>query len=309
MGAIVIRFGLYLDLMILFGLPGFGLYALRGGERRFGATISFAPLLAGCALLGLLLSALGLLSLAGSMTGVAITAVDRTSVETVIWGTAVGSAWQVRMIALVAATVLAFAGIRHPRTALIGIALTAGIGTVTLAWSGHGVMDQGTVGWIHLIADIAHLLAAGLWIGALAGLVLLVFRSSLRIDGPHLILSHRALAGFSSIGSAIVAVIVVSGFVNGWILVGFANLLSLPGSLYGQSLIAKIALFAVMVLLAAANRFHLTPAFENAIAEGDHAHAILALRKSLTVEAGCAIAILGLVAWLSTLEPPASAIG
>lgn len=35
-GAIVVRFGLDLDLMTLFALASFGSYALRGSERRFG---------------------------------------------------------------------------------------------------------------------------------------------------------------------------------------------------------------------------------------------------------------------------------
>lgn len=308
MGAIAIRFGLYLALMILFGLSSFGLYALRDGERQFGVTLRFAPLLAGAAIISGLLSVLGIFSLAASMAGVSLTAVDRSTVDTVLWGTAVGTAWQVRMVALVVATLLAFVGIRYPRHSLAGIACAAGTAIATLAWTGHGAIDQGILGLVHLVADIAHLLAAGIWIGALVGLVLLVFRKSVQVDRDHLVLSHRVLEGFSTVGTAVVAVVLISGLVNSWILVDIANVAALPNSLYGQLLIAKIALFAVMIVLAAINRFHLTPAFEDAIADGDHARAIGALRRSLTIETGCALAILGLVAWLGTLEPPAPAM-
>jgi putative copper resistance protein D len=309
MGAILVRFGLYLDLMMLFGLACFGLYALRGGERRFGATIRFAPLLAGTALLGALLSVFGLVSMATGMAGVPLTAVDRTSVDLVLWGTEAGTAWQVRTTALVTAALLAFAGIRYPRFALCAIALAGAVAITTLAWSGHGAADAGALGWVHLIADVFHLLSAGIWIGALMGLALLVFRRAALTDGTHLTLSHRALAGFSLIGSVVVAVIIISGLINSWILVGVANLSMLPTTLYGQLLIAKLALFVSMLGLAGANRFHLTPAFEGAIADGDHGRAIGALRKSLAIETGCAIVILGLVAWLGTLEPPASLTG
>ena len=308
MGAIAVRFGLYLALMILFGLSSFGLYALRDGERQFGVTLRFAPLLAGTAIISGLLSVLGILTLAASMAGVSLTAVDRPTVEIVLWGTAAGTAWQVRMVALVVATTLAFVGIRYPRHALAGISCAAGTAIATLAWSGHGAMDQGVLGWVHLVADIAHLLAAGIWTGALVGLMLLVFRTSVQVDRNHLVLSHRVLEGFAAVGTAVVAVILISGLINSWILIGVANIAALPNSLYGQLLIAKIALFAAMVVLAGANRFHLTPAFEAAITDGDHGLAIGVLRRSLAIETGCAIAILGLVAWLGTLEPPASAM-
>ena len=36
-GFVLVRLGVYLDLMALFGLASFGLYALRRPERRFGA--------------------------------------------------------------------------------------------------------------------------------------------------------------------------------------------------------------------------------------------------------------------------------
>ncbi|MFT6568809.1 MAG: putative copper resistance protein D, partial [Sphingomonas echinoides] len=72
---------------------------------------------------------------------------------------------------------------------------------------------------------------------------------------------------------------------------------------YGQLLLAKLALFALMLGLAALNRFRLTPRFEASIAASDHRGALGALRRSLGAETGCIIAILALVAWLGTLEP------
>jgi putative copper resistance protein D len=77
-------------------------------------------------------------------------------------------------------------------------------------------------------------------------------------------------------------------------------------SLYGQLLFAKLALFAAMLGLAALNRFRLTPRFEASIAAADHRGALGALRASLRVETTCIVAILALVAWLGTLEPPAA---
>ena len=49
-----------------------------------------------------------------------------------------------------------------------------------------------------------------------------------------------------------------------------------------------------MLALASLNRFRLTPAFERSIAAADHHGALRGLRRSLAVEASCAVAILAL---------------
>lgn len=63
-----------------------------------------------------------------------------------------------------------------------------------------------------------------------------------------------------------------------------------------------------MLLLAADNRFFLTPALAAALKVGDGSSAVRSLRRSLLIESSCAIAILALVAWLGLLAPPASAM-
>ena len=78
--------------------------------------------------------------------------------------------------------------------------------------------------------------------------------------------------------------------------------------LYGLLLIVKLVLFLAMLALASVNRFRLTPAFERSIANGDRPGGLGALRRSLAIETACVVVILALVAWLVTLEPPASAI-
>jgi len=105
-----------------------------------------------------------------------------------------------------------------------------------------------------------------------------------------------------------VGTIVVTGLVNGWLLVGIGNLGSLGATIYGRLLLAKLALFVTILGLASLNRFRLTPAFEKSTAADDHRGALGALRASLAVETACVVTILGLVAWLGTLEPPVSAI-
>jgi putative copper resistance protein D len=307
-GAIAVRLGLYLDLMALFGIAAFALYALRGDERRFDGAIALGPWLWGSAILGALLSLGGLLVLAAGMAGVPLASVDLASVEMIVGATSVGMAWVVRMAALLLAFVAVIALRRRPAAALPLVAGAGAIALASLAWGGHGAMDEAAMGWVHLTADIGHLLAAGIWVGALLALLLLVFRRRDRVDRDHLILSHRALAGFSLVGTITVAAIIVSGLVNSWLLVGPANILKLPSSPYGQLLIAKLLLFGAMAALAATNRFRLVPEFERSLASADHIAALRALRRSLAIETGCAVAVLALVAWLGTLEPPMSAM-
>ena len=306
--AVLVRLGLYLDLMLLFGLPMFGLCLLRGAERESGSVLSFRPMLAILASLGLGLSLLGIMVLAASMGGTAIGQIDRATVELVIWQTAIGTAWQVRMAALLLVLGFSLFGWRRPAFGLCSLAIAATAALATLAWTGHGAADEGTLGWFHLAADIVHLLAAGIWIGALCALCLLIFRPARNVTRDHLRLSHRALHGFSTIGSIVVGVLIVSGLINAWILIGPTRLGSLFTSLYGLLLTAKLLLFGAMLLLAAANRFRLTPGLAAAIAAGDTATAIRSLRISLAVETGCASAILALVAWFGLLAPPAAGV-
>ena len=302
---IAVRFALYATLSGLFGLSAFSLYGLKAGERA--DALALRPWLVGSGLLGLLFSGIALALLAAAMAWAPPWPIDQEAIGMLLSGSATGTAWEARMAALVVASIAAL--VAAGRAALLGlVAFAAAVALATLAWTGHGAMDEGAVGWVHLGADILHLLAGGAWAGALLGLVLLVVRPVGRVDAAHLTLTHRALHGFGLVGSILVGTIVVTGVVNAWLLVGLANLPDLPTTRYGQLLIAKLALFGTMLALASLNRFRLTPAFERSIAAADHHGALRALRRSLAVEASCAVAILALVAWLGTLEPPASAM-
>lgn len=302
---IAVRFALYGVLSGLFGLSAFSVYGLHAGER--GSALALKPWLVGSALVGLLLSGIALALLAASMAGTPPWPIDRDAIGMLLSGSATGTAWQVRVVALVLAMLAAL--VAAGRAIHLGLVATAsGVALATLAWAGHGVMDEGAIGWAHLIADIFHLLAAGAWVGALVGLVLLVVRPAAQADDAHLKLTHRALHGFGAVGTIVVSAIVVTGLVDAWLLVGPGNVLSMGATLYGRLLIAKVILFVAMLGLASLNRFRLTPAFERSIAARDGAGALRALRISLAIETTCVVAILALVAWLGTIEPPASAM-
>jgi len=300
-----VRFALYVTLTALFGLSAFSLYGLRANERV--NALKLRPWLLSSDILALLLSAAWIVLMASSMAGTPAWPVDHEAVGALLTGSAIGAAWKLRMAMLVLAALAALLPSGRGIW-LTTIALCSAVALATLAWTGHGAMDGAAMGWVHLIADILHLLASGAWVGALLGLILLLSRTAARLDAAHLQLTHRALHGFGAVGTILVGTIVITGMVNGWMLVGIGNLAALLTTLYGQLLLTKLALFIAMLGLASLNRFRLTPAFERQIAVGDHGRALTALRKSLAVETACVVAVLGLVAWLGTLAPPASAI-
>ncbi|WP_343526193.1 copper homeostasis membrane protein CopD [Sphingomonas sp.] len=299
---IAVRFALYGTLSGLFGLSAFALSSLNDGERR--SVLPLRPWLVGGGVAAALLSCIALALLAAAMVGAPAWPIDREAIAMLLSGSATGTAWLVRMIALILASLAAMMVPRR-RFAVHGVMLGSGVALATLAWTGHGAMDEGGRGWVHLGADILHLLAAGGWMGALIGLGLLVARSGNRVDSTHVALTHRALHGFASMGTVLVGTILATGIINGAMLIGIGGLGAVPVTLYGQLLLAKLALFGAMLGLAALNRFRLTPALPDAT---EPRIALHALRRSLAIETACAIAILALVAWLGTLEPPTGGI-
>ena len=242
-----------------------------------------------------------------SMAGVGLFEVDTASVSMMIFETPMGNAWGVRVLALLSTLAVALWVSRSiALSKLAYVALGSGVALASLAWTGHGAAHEGSAGTAQLIADIIHLLGAGAWLGALATLTLMLFRSAANLSEDYLRLTHRLLEGFSVAGTVIVTLVLGSGLVNSWMLVDPQNVLTLHTTLYGQLLIVKLLLFAIMLSLAAANRFRLTPAFNCALRNDGTSGAIAKLRKSLALELSIALIILGLVAWLGTLEPPVS---
>ncbi|MGY2184959.1 Copper resistance protein D [compost metagenome] len=295
---IVLRFSLYVDLLLLFGVALFGLYSLRGPERVSGVVLPFRSLLGATTVLAMVLSVVGMLLMVSNMSGESNLAELRPHIEMMVLETDAGSAWTIRIIALLVA---GLAMLIHPRAPTVGLVLTAfagGVALASLAWTGHGAMDEGI--W-HFTADILHLLAAGAWLGALVAFALMSQTHVLQTE-KHIRLLTRAVSRFESVGALIVAVIAVTGVVN-YLFIAGAKVDEVFLSAYGILLFIKVALFAGMLVLAALNRFHLGPFLERSLRDGQHRVAANALRRSVMMELVAAVLIVGLVAWLGTLSP------
>ncbi|WP_339451011.1 copper homeostasis membrane protein CopD [Pseudomonas sp. EA_5y_Pfl2_R50] len=282
---IILRFALYVDLLLLFGLALFVLYSAE-------TLLRFRPMLRGMALIGALLSVAGLVLMTRSMSGETALAALWPHVQMMVLETDVGLAWAVRMTALIIVVILPVL----PLTAIAGA-----IALASLAWSGHGAMDEGALRFWHFLSDILHLLAAGAWLGAMLALMLMARGAR---DETRIGLLAISVKRFEWVGAVIVLTLSITGVVNYLLIVG-PRLDDVLLGTYGMLLAIKVLLFAGMLVLAALNRFHLGPALAQALCDGQHVVAAQALRRSVAVELGIALLIVALVAWLGMLSPDA----
>ena len=234
--------------------------------------------------------------LAGSISAIS----DPATLKAALLGMNFGISSLVRLVlALMAITAIIF--LSPGRRLWVLCAGLGMIGCASFAWMGHGAATEGGIGWVHLSGDIAHLLAAAGWIGALVVFLIMLARPALSITGQKALCT--SLAGFPGIGTMLVAVIVVSGLINSFFLVGW-DPARVIAARYGQVLIAKLLLFAAMLALAAANRFRHTPHLARALLKTEPTTVALSyLRKSIIAETVTSAGVLALVSWLGTLAP------
>ncbi len=207
-------------------------------------------------------------------------------------------AWIYRSAALLVALAAAVWMTRRPTIAAAILTLAGSVAVATLVWSGHAGATEGAAGTLHRASDILHLIAAAVWIGAIGAFLMLISPQRLREWPGGLQIASRSLDQFSRVGTICVLVIAATGLVNSQMIVGAENLGRSLGSPYGQLLLAKLALFGLMLALAAA-----VPGTDTDNVDADPDLAIAAMRRSLIIEASAALAILALVAWFGTLEP------
>ena len=292
--------------MLLFGSPLFFLYALPPSGPGSAVGLRWArPLLVVSAAAILAASVLGLLAQTVVLAGSVQEGLNPAALGAAVTQMSFGKSVCVR--ALVAGLAVAgLALVRPGRRAWSLAAAAGGVICASFAWMGHGAATEGAAGLLHLAGDVLHTLAAGAWIGALVVFLILLATDAHGSDAERGVL-HRALQGFSGLGSGLAAVLVATGLVNGWFVIGLDGVGHLWSSAYGQLLTLKLGLFAMMVGLAAANRFHLTPRLGATLGgQAPARDAIAALRNSLAWETGLSIAVLALVAWFGMLEPPSA---
>ncbi|MBO9695964.1 MAG: copper homeostasis membrane protein CopD [Sphingopyxis sp.] len=301
-----IRFALFANLMLVAGLAAFLLYAFNADERADpNVTAGFRTAERRLCWSGLLISAAGLGVLTASMNGVGLLEIDPPMLFAMIGETGAGTAWLYRTAALLIALAASW-GLAQRAAPSAAVILAAGsIALATLVWSGHAGATEGAAGTLHRASDALHMIAAAVWLGGIAAFLLLLQSPEREAGAARLEIAVRTLDQFARVGTICVIVIAATGLLNGHLIVGVENFGRLTGTPYGQLLLAKLALFVLMLALAAANRWRLTPALAVSLAdpEADASRAAAAIRRSLFLEAAAGAAILALVAWFGLLEP------
>lgn len=299
-----LRFVQYLDLMLLFGLPLFAWYCptawVDKNKQQVYRLLGFGLLV--CALLGFVLAGVEVVHNAAGIMGVVVSELTRDDLAWYLFDTSAGRSGLTRAFLLVLLVAVLSWHWRHRERPLPirQVSLLAAGALASLAWSGHAAGGEGASGIFRLVAGIAHLLAAGGWIGAIAGLLmLLIAQRAQSTASVHLL--WRTLHSFSRPGTVFVGILIVSGILHYGDLVDWSAS-TLFHSQHGNLLLLKLVLFGAMLVLAALHRWWLVPQLASSM--DDHStRSVQHLRLSVTLEATIALVILGAVAVLGTFNP------
>jgi putative copper export protein/mono/diheme cytochrome c family protein len=156
---------------------------------------------------------------------------------------------------------------------------------------GHAGATAGAIGDGLVLSESLHLLAAGIWLGALLPLWF-----GLRALPP--VQAAAVCERFTPIGLGCVLVLAGTGFAQGFELIG--SLPALFGTAYGHVALVKIGLFLLALVLAALNRLWLTDRLY-AGAAGARRHLLV----SVSFETCIGLAIVTAAAFMAS-SPPAA---
>jgi putative copper export protein/mono/diheme cytochrome c family protein len=154
---------------------------------------------------------------------------------------------------------------------------------------GHAGATAGMLGDSLVASEAFHLLAAGLWLGALLPLWLSVHALP---PAPAAAVCER----FTPLGIACVLVLAGTGFFQGMDFIG--SLPGLFGTPYGHFALLKITLFLSALVLALLNRLWLTDRM-SAGATAARRHLLL----SVCIETGIGLAVIGAAAFMASTTP------
>jgi putative copper resistance protein D len=272
---ILIRFVHFTTAMLLCGASLFPLYAGVGPlqKRAWRAGLAWAALLSWLAWL-----AVDTVAISGDPQAWD----SMATIGKVLHHTEFGHIWQWRVGIL--AALAGFAGLRGNRIVMP----LAVLSIATLAGIGHGAMGIGNGVWVHLGNQAIHILSASVWVGGLMALLQVIRQQPETVS--------CALGRFSLMGMGTVLLIVATGLVNAWFLVGSAH--ALLHTAYGHVLMVKVSFFLGMIGLALFNRLIMMPRLARGTRTGT---SLRLLFRSVAVEQALAILVVASVSILGTL--------
>lgn len=241
-----LRFVHFASLMQVLGCTLFSVWFAPGSLQRLLAQ-RFLFWQRGCLWLAAV-SAAAMFAVQGGVMGDGWSDVVRPDIWLVAAGTQTGAVlvWQV-VAACLALVVVLMQPLQQRKILLLVIlqfVLAAGIG--------HAAMREGAMGVVQRGTHAVHLLCAAMWLG---GLLPVLFCMKLA-RGPWRASAIAAMMRFSWYGHFAVAGVILTGAINTLLIQGLARPWQ---SLWGQGLLLKCALVALMVVIAVMNRYVLVP--------------------------------------------------
>ncbi len=206
-----------------------------------------------------------------------------------VWQTAWTTSYALTAIAAVLSMLLALLTLFSPRLAVVqplSLVAMAGVG-LAIAASGHA--SAASPQWLMRPAVFIHAISIAFWVGALVPLTVLFTRGDAA--------ARPVLTWFSRLIPYPLAMLLAAGIVLAVVQVRHPE--ALVSTAYGKVLLAKLALVAVLLGIAAINRWRLT---EPALA--GKARAERRLSRSMTAEIALVMAIFGCVALWRFTPPP-----
>ena len=320
-----IAFGLvraldYLAIALLLGGLAFLLIAWRpafaaltGAESRWQlASRGFAErirlLLSVAVLLGALVSVLGVLLQGATAAGVSLWASLNHTIVRDTLESRFGTVWGLRAIDWVLLGVLLTLTARAQRPSrwlLSAIGIGAAYLAIVPALSGHASIQSPTA--IFFPADVLHVLAASVWVGGIACLLLALPAATRELERPErsrLLLA--TLMRFSPLALGAVIAIAATGVVQAYIDV--RSLHGLLHTTYGILILAKTALLLALIGLGWVNRERVIPAFRRIVAcERPPGQTGALARRTMRGELALMLCVFGLTAALVSYAPPIDA--
>lgn len=267
------------------------------GLRRHFRRLAWASLA-----LALISGAAWLVAVAADMSGKSLGLVLSQGIAgVVLTETQFGQDWLFRFVGAVLLGALLV--VRWPRRPQMDAAIRwasltlAALLLASLAWAGHGAATAGAAGDLHLAGDLLHLLAAGTWLGTLPPFAMLLDRARRGGDARWPAVARTATRRYSRVAIVSVLALLAGGLVNTWFLAGTVP--ALVGTEFGRLLLAKIALFVAMLIVASVNLLRLGPRLAAAAAS----RTVGRLRGNALIETALGFGVLMIVGFLGILPP------
>jgi copper transport protein len=278
-------------------------------------------------LLGVVSTALAIVLEAATAAGVSFWAALDPDVLEFVSGTRVVEAWTARLVVWLVLAALVVAIMRPGRIPVLrratlgaeGAALSSrpsrsqafvlfaamGALAMTAPLGGHAASHapRGLLAG----SDTVHVLCMCTWLGGLVMLVLAVpLTAGALLPRDAAPLLATIVGRFSRMALIVVTLLLVSGIVNSVVLV--ASFDALVETAYGRLVLAKIALFGALISFGAFNQRRMLPQLRAVAARGEPpGRAAAVLRRSLALEIGFAVVVLGVTSVLVATQPAVTA--